>query len=257
MVQIPGSQFLMGTTFEEASHVQAAYVRYRGEEFGGFWREGPPHTVTVPKFYMGAFEISQAQWRAVSALPKVSIDLPSDPSRYKGGDRPVEDITWNEAVEFCERLSLAKGRKYRPPTEAEWEYACRAGTTTQFHFGDSITTEFANYNGVYPYGAVGWGTNPDETTPVGSFGAPNAFGLYDMHGNVGELCIDPWHATYEGAPSDGSAWIVNGESDVHVVRGGAFLTTPVDIRAASRSYHPALLRWYYTGLRIVAVPRIP
>lgn len=253
MVQIPRGKFLMGTSFEEAPLVQAAYVRFRGKDFGDFWQEGPPHTVTVPAFYMGRFEVTQAQWRAVSMLPEVNTGLPRDPSRYKGDDRPVENVSWEEAMEFCARLSRATGRQYRLPTEPEWEYACRAGTTTQFSFGDSVTTDFASYHGVYPYGSVGWGADRGETTSVGSF-APNAFGLYDMHGNVAELCLDPWHDNYNGAPSDGNAWIANGDPYIHVVRGGTFGDDPPHIRAASRSkcYNPTN-GCYDGGLRVIAL----
>jgi formylglycine-generating enzyme required for sulfatase activity len=255
MVQIPGGSFLMGTTFEEASLVQAAYVRYAGKDYGDFWHEGPPHTVSVPTFYMGKFEVTQAQWKAVSRMPKLNWDL-NDRSRFKGDDRPVENVSWLAALEFCNRLTRATGRQYRLPTEAEWEYACRAGTATQFQFGDAITTAVANYRGIYPYGAVSWGLHRDETTAVGFFGAPNAFGLYDMHGNVGELCFDPWHDTYVGAPSDGSVWMENGDNYVHVVRGGGYLEIPADLRAASRSkcYNPTN-DCYDCGFRVVAVAR--
>ncbi len=255
MVQIPGGSFLMGTTFEEATLVQADYVRYKGEDYAEFWHEGPPHAVKLPTFYMGQFEVTQGQWRAVSKLPKLNWDL-NDQSRFKGDDRPVENVSWLAALEFCNRLTRATGRQYRLPTEAEWEYACRAGTTTQYHFGDAITTAVSNYKGIYPYGDVSWGIDRDETTHVGFFGAANAFGLFDMHGNVGELCLDPWHDTYDGAPSDGSVWIENGDNYVHVVRGGRYFGSPADLRASSRSmcYNPTN-DCGDCGFRVVAVAR--
>jgi len=150
---------------------------------------------------MGKYLITQAQWRVVTALPKVERGLKSDPSRFKGGHLTVECINWYEAVEFCARLARKTGRDYRLPSEAEWEYACRAGTTTPFHFGETITTDLANYRGTdneqYKwsgfYGRGSKGIYRNKTTDVGSFGVANAFGLYDMHGNVWEWCQDIWH----------------------------------------------------------------
>jgi formylglycine-generating enzyme required for sulfatase activity len=254
MVRIPSGQFLMGTSFDEATLVQAEHVRDSGEDFAQFWHEGPPHTVTVQTFYMGMFEVTQAQWRAVAKLPRINVDLPDDPSYFKGDKRPVESTSWRQTVEFCDRLSVATQRHYRLPTEAEWEYACRAGSATAYCYGNAITTEYSNYNGVYPYGSVGWGVHLGETTPVGVFGAPNAFGLYDMHGNVAELCADPWHDTYKGAPSDARIWTEGGNDYIHPVRGGCLFSTPPCLRAASRSqcYNPDN-PCYRDGFRVVAV----
>lgn len=253
MVIVPAGQFLMGTTFEQATLVQAEYVQYCGKDFAEFWHEGPPHTVSVPSFYIGMFEVTQAQWRAVAGLPLVNIELPADPSYFKGDNRPVEEVSWLQAVEFCDRLSAATGRNYRLPTEAEWEYACRAGTTTAYYFGNAITTEYSNYDGIEPYGSVGWGADRDETMPVGALGAPNSFGLYDMHGNVGEMCADPWQETYHGAPGDARVWTNGGDPYIHPVRGGAIISTPAFMRAASRRQdynpdHPC----YRCGFRVVA-----
>jgi formylglycine-generating enzyme required for sulfatase activity len=253
MLKIPGGHFLMGTSFEEATVVQGNYVRYTHEDYAEFWHEGPPHTVTVSSFYMGRFEVTQAQWRAVASLPRANVELPDDPSDFKDDNRPVENISWQQAVEFCDRLSLASGRHYRLPTEAEWEYACRAGTSTPYYFGDAITSEYSNYKGIEPYGSVGWGAFLGETAPVGMYGAPNAFGLYDMHGNVDELCADPWHETYNSAPSDARVWTEGGNSYIHVVRGGGLYSRPADLRAASRGrcYNPAN-PCYKDGFRVVA-----
>ncbi|MEH2450126.1 formylglycine-generating enzyme family protein [Nostoc sp.] len=156
----------------------------------------------------------------------------SNPSNFKGAKRPIEQVSWNDAVEFCKKLSQKIGRKYRLPSEAEWEYACRAGTTTPFHFGETITTELANYDGNYTYASAPKGKSRQETTEVGSF-SPNAFGLYDMHGNVWEWCQDTWHDTYKGAPSDGSAWI-DTDSPNRVLRGGSWFNFPSYCRSASR-----------------------
>jgi formylglycine-generating enzyme required for sulfatase activity len=176
---------------------------------------------------------------------KVKLDLKLDPSRfkkpYKGidrWDRPVEGVTWFEAVEFCERVSKLTGRKYRLPSEAEWEYACRAGTTTPFYFGETITPELVNYNANYTYGDGPKGEYRRQTTPVGQFPA-NAFGLYDMHGNVWEWCADDSHDNYVGAPTDGSAWVDskkdNSTKSNTRLRGGSWAFDPNFCRSAIRN----------------------
>jgi hypothetical protein len=140
----------------------------------------------------------------------VERDLAPDPSHFKGDDRPVEQVNWYEAIEFCRRLSARTGKNYTLPSEAQWEYACRAGTTTPFHFGATISTEQANYDERYAYGDGPAGKYREQTTDVASFAA-NAWGLHDMHGNVWEWCLDDWHDNYEGAPQDGSAWAAGEE----------------------------------------------
>ena len=192
MMLIPSSKFMMGSPEDELE-------RYS--------HESPQHQVTVQPFFMGKYAVTQAQWQVVASLPKVSRELNSDPSKFKGVNRPVEQVSWYDAVEFCDRLSRSTGKSYRLPSEAEWEYACRAGTTTPFHFGETMTSDLANYRATETYGAGVKGTYRGETTVVGSFEAANAFGLYDMHGNVWEWCLDDWHDNYEGAPTDGSAWL--------------------------------------------------
>jgi formylglycine-generating enzyme required for sulfatase activity len=194
MVAIPGGTFMMGSPSTEAE-------RYDDKS--------PQHEVTVPPLFMGKYPVTQAQWRSVAALEQINRELDPDPSHFKGDNLPVEQISWYEAVEFCDRLLEYTGKHYRLPSEAEWEYACRAGTTTPFHFGETITSDLANYNAEKTYGDSSKGKSRNQTTSVGSFKVANAFGLFDMHGNVWEWCADHWHGSYEGAPIDGSALMNN------------------------------------------------
>ncbi|MBP0004121.1 MAG: formylglycine-generating enzyme family protein [Cyanobacteria bacterium SBC] len=216
MMLIPGGEFLMGSPKDEVDR---------------FDRENSQHLVQVPQFFLGKYPVTQAQWRAIAS------EIKSDPSRFKGENRPVEQVSWLNAVEFCRRLADKTGRPYRLPSEAEWEYACRAGTKTPFHFGKTITTKLVNYNGNYTYGHGVKGEYREETTPVGNFPA-NAFGLYDMHGNVWEWCEDDWHENYqdENAPTDGSAWIENNNriKTRKVLRGGSWGDEPGGCRSACR-----------------------
>ena len=227
MVMIPSGSFMMGSPeTEEGSNDD----------------ERPQHQVTIKAFCLGKYQVTQAQWKAVAAFPQVNKELKLDPSRFKGdgstsltNHRPVEQVSWEDAVEFCDRFSQYTGRTYRLPSEAEWEYACRAGTTTPFHFGETITTDLANYNGGTVYGQGPKGVYREETTKVGSFRVANNFGLYDMHGNVWEWCLDDWHNDYEGAPIDGSAWLNNEEdNNGKLLRGGSWDGNPVYCRSAYR-----------------------
>ncbi|MFM6325273.1 MAG: formylglycine-generating enzyme family protein [Microcystis panniformis] len=233
-ITIPGGTFLMGSPENEEGS--------KGEE-------RPQHEVTIKPFLMSKYPITQAQWRAVAALKKVNIDLVSDPSCFKSDNRPVECVSWNDAQEFCARLSNHTKKPYRLPSEAQWEYACRAGTTTPFYFGDRITTELANYCGYYAYGDGTTGVYQGETTKVGSFKA-NEFGLCDMHGNVWEWCQDDWHENYEGAPIDGSDWTSQGNSR-RVLRGGSWYDIPRNCRSASRNWDIAGLGNNGNGFRVV------
>ncbi|MEG4498322.1 formylglycine-generating enzyme family protein [Microcoleus sp. F10-C6] len=208
MVYIPGGTFMMGPS--------------NSEEGRKPW-ESPQHQVTVPAFYTGKYLITQAQWQAVMGKNR---------SGFKGEKRPVENVWWTEAIEFCGKLSQQTGKKYRLLSEAEWEYACRAGTTTPFHFGETITPELVNYDGDYPYASAPKGLSRRETTDVGSF-PPNAFGLYDMHGNVEEWCSDTWHNSYNGAPTDGSSW-ETGTDNYRVQRGGSGFRSAFCCRSAYR-----------------------
>ena len=202
---------------------------------------------------MGKYPVTQAQWKAIASLSKVERDLKPSPSRFKGDNRPVERVNWYEAVEFCARLSNLTGREYRLPSEAEWEYACRASTTTPFHFGETITDKLANYDASEIYADEPKGEDREETTPVGSF-PPNAFGLYDMHGNLWEWCADYWHDNYKGAPRDGSAWETGGNKKWRVLRGGSWYYPPEICRSATRNITYPDNRHYNFGFRVVCVP---
>ena len=258
MVAIPSGSFLMGSPETESE-------RYDDES--------PQHEVTVQSFFLSKYPITQAQWREVARLPQVNRELDPDPSGFKGDRLPVESVSWQRAVEFCDRLSAVTGRTYRLPTEAEWEYACRAGTTTPFHLGETITTHLANYDGSV-YQQESKGQDRKQTTNVGSF-PPNAFGLYDMHGNVWEWCLDHWHENYDGAPTDGSAWLdqsvlltetrerittessdsltAEDEGESHVIRGGSWFSYPRNCRSASRGGNHPYHRYYPIGFRVVCV----
>ncbi|GCA83842.1 serine/threonine-protein kinase pkn1 [Microcystis aeruginosa NIES-2522] len=227
MVAIPGGTFTMGTEDEEIERLVKKF------NWQGFRAERPQHRVTVSSFYMGRYPITQAQWKAIAATAKIDIDLETNPSRFKGDELPVERVNWYQATEFCKRLSRETKQEYRLPSEAEWEYACRAGTTTPFYFGETITGKFANYNASKTYAGEAKGEYREETTPVGQF-PPNAFGLYDMHGNVWEWCADTWHDNYDGAPTDGSVWIKNGDDNRSPLRGGSWCYYPYGCRSAYR-----------------------
>jgi formylglycine-generating enzyme required for sulfatase activity len=231
--------------------------------------EGPQHEVTVSDFFISKYPITQAQWQAVSALSQVNRELNSDPSWFKGANRPVEQVSWHDAVEFCARLSKETGREYYLPTEAEWEYACRAGTTTPFHYGETITTDLANYRGTdYEYAgktyAGNYGQGPHgryrkETTEVGSFPA-NAWGLYDLHGNVWEWCADEWHSSYTDKPkalkeNGNLRWSLAeplaADEVPRSLRGGSWDNGPRYCRSAiRRNFHP-VERSSYNGFRVV------
>ena len=261
LLRIPAGRFRMGSPDQEA---------------GRDPDEGPLHEVELQEFLMASTPITQAQWRAVARWqpgPEKpwQIPLPEDPALFQGkqanlGDgesdtsqHPVEQITWEEAMEFCRRLSQRSRRRYSLPSEAQWEYACRAGSSSAYAFGSALTAELATLR--FPGAAV---VDPramasPQTTPVQRHPA-NAWGLHDMHGNVWEWCLDHWHASYAGAPSDGSAWL-DGNAPVgadRVVRGGAWSDPPSDARSACRYRLPAQAREpAIVGLRVVCVPGSP
>jgi formylglycine-generating enzyme required for sulfatase activity len=234
MVAIPPGEFMMGSPETEANRSRD---------------EGPQHRVRINYwFHMGEFEVTQAQWRAV---------MGTNPSSFKKcDDCPVESVSWDDATEFCRKLSARTGREYRLPSEAEWEYAARAGTTTPFAFGETITPEVVNYEGNHPYASAAKGTYREKTVPGGSLGVANAFGLFDMHGNVQEWCQDWYHESYAAtagdAPTDGSAWLSGGEQKYRVLRGGSYINYAIYLRSASRNYGTPADR-IMGGLRVVAV----
>ncbi|MEA5464240.1 formylglycine-generating enzyme family protein [Leptothoe sp. PORK10 BA2] len=239
MVWIPAGKFDMGSPRNEPERSAA---------------EGPQHEVVVPQCLMGRYPVTQAQWRVVAAMPQVNQELAPDPSTFKGDNRPVEGVSWHEATEFCARLAEHTNRPYRLPTEAEWEYACRAETTTPFHFGLTLTTEIANYNGDYTYADGPKGEDRNETTPVDHFDIANAFGLCDMHGNVWEWCQDHWHDNYEEAPVDGSAWLTEDENANRIVRGCSWIYIPGICRSAYRDDNTPDYRDDLIGFRVCCSP---
>lgn len=211
MVSIPGGTFRMGSLNGEGND-----------------SEHPQISVIIAPFFMGKYPVTQTQWRVVTGLPKVKIDLNPDPAIFKGPHRPIENVSWYDAVEFCERLQQKTGKPYRLPTEAEWEYACRAGTTTPFHFGETITPKLACYNGRERYAFRPQGKSRKETTEVGFFKVANAFGLYDMHGNVGEWCADLWRENYNSMSNE------TGANQERVIKSGSWRNVSFDCRSASR-----------------------
>ena len=162
---------------------------------------------------------------------------------------PVEQVNWHEAQEFCARLTNLTGRAYRLPSEAEWEYACRAGTTTPFTFGETITPELVNYDGNYPYGEAAKGEYRAKTFPVFS-GKPNGFGLYNMHGNIWEWCEDIWKPDYVGLAADGSANVSARDSNLRVLRGGSWYNLARYCRSANRDRNVPRSRYNYYGFRV-------
>jgi formylglycine-generating enzyme required for sulfatase activity len=225
LVLIPGGTFMMG----DDKHHQD---------------EQPIHQVTLSPFYMGKYAITQAQYRSIMGN---GID-----SRL-GADDPIEKINWDDAIGFCNKLSQQTGKQYSLPSEAQWEYACRAQTTSNFHFGDTITPDLVNYNGEYPYNGAPIGQNRAQATPVGTFPANN-FGLYDMHGNVWEWCLDQYQPNYLTAPIDGSAFQDDRSSpgtSKRVMRGGAWDYVAKGCRSSVRCSLDSSLRMNGCGFRVI------
>ena len=269
MVRIPAGAFLMGSPTEETE---------RSDD------EGPQHRVELGEFLMGQTPITQAQWRQVAQwqpLPGESWgrELDPEPSFFQtrsnpkarafgagmfsllegerhSDQRPVENVSWHDAMEFCNRLRQRTGRHYTLPSEAQWEYACRAGSTTPFHFGATITPALANYNGTVSYADGPKGEDRNQTIAVGTLPA-NAWGLHDMHGNVWEWCLDRWHGSYEGAPTDGSAWVQGGDESRRLLRGGSWVSDPRSCRAAYRNHGRPGDANAFVGFRVVCLPQDP
>jgi formylglycine-generating enzyme required for sulfatase activity len=225
----------------------------------GYEASQPSQTIaTVDSFWMSVYPITQRQWQAVAQLPEVSLPLAPKPAYFKGdGDCPVEQVTWAEAVEFCDRLSRfvdAEAPSFRLPNEAEWEYACRANTTTPFHTGATLTTDLANYNGTQPYRQEPVGEWRGTTVAVVSLGYANGFGLYDMHGNVLEWCA-PWTgmeaATLDSLGGSQSPADAERSDGWKVVRGGSWQSPPQHCRSAYRTGLVSQTRRRDVGFRIV------
>ncbi len=236
MVYIPGRAFLMGSPETEGK-------RYSNER--------PQHSVAIKPFLISKYPITKAQWKEVASLTEVRQKLKLRPSRLGGKSHPVTEISWHDVVEFCDRLSQKTGHEYRLPSEAEWEYACRAGTTTPFHFGETITSNLANYDGRYPYRSEPKGIYLQKTTLVGHFQIANAFGLFDMHGNVWEWCLDHWHDSYNDAPTNGDKWLDNSENQTRVMRGGSWRNEPLRCRSAYRWHGNTNKNSQNIGFRII------
>ena len=268
MVCIPAGRFQMGSLMEEAESGRDGY-------------EGPAHGVELEEFLIASTPITQAQWRVVARWEQGPaetwrIPLEENPFRFQSNhatlrdgesdssQRPVDAISWDEANEFCRRLCQRTGRHYTLPSEAQWEYACRAGSSTPYAFGFELTPELANLRLSSPAWAVPEPTKTEladveQTTPVGLYPA-NAWGLHDMHGNVWEWCLDHWRESYSGVPKDGSPWIdANAPATAErVLRGGSWSDSPADSRSACRrrlsatAMDPGVL-----GFRVVCLPGSP
>lgn len=220
---VPPGSFLMG-----------------GTEFDS---EKPIHRVTLTDgFFLGVYPVTQAQWKAV---------MGTEPSHFRGPNKPIESVSWDECQEFCGKLTgHLNGRgTVRLPTEAEWEHACRAGTTTHYHFGDVPSADVANYNGTYTWNGSPKGKNRQTTTDVGSFPA-NPWGLHDLHGNVWEWCADEY-AEYTGDDqTDPSRDIKQSDNSERVLRGGSWNYFPQYCRAARRRRDAPAYRRYDVGFRV-------
>jgi len=226
-VELPAGSFEMGSPPGEP---------------GSFEGERPVHTVTFDySFEIMTTEVTQAMWEELLQNPW------SDPSHFTGPDRPVDNILWDECQEFVDAMNaLDPVHEYRLPSEAEWEYACRAGTTTRFYWGDD-----PDYSQITQYAWFSENSG-GETHPVGEK-LPNSLGLYDMSGNGWEWCQDTWHSNYEGAPSDGSAWVDG--SDDHIIRGGGWVIGARYCRSAHREYISAGNTYSFLGFRLVRTAR--
>ncbi|MDB9304615.1 bifunctional serine/threonine-protein kinase/formylglycine-generating enzyme family protein [Nodularia spumigena CS-591/12] len=228
MVLIPGGTFTMGSPPGEAQ---------RDDD------EGPQREVKVNEFFMGRYPVTQAQYQAI---------MGTNPAGFKGEKRPVETVSWDDAVEFSKKLGQRTGKTYRLPSEAEWEYACRAGTTTPFYFGETITTDLVNYDGNFPYASAPKGEYREQTTDVGKF-TPNSFGLYDMHANILEWCQDVYNNSYQGAPIDGNPWLNGSNNNIRLLRGGCWIHDARHCRSANRVRYARTHLFNNVGFRVVAV----
>ena len=243
MLKIPAGSFLMGSPEDEAERSE---------------NEGPQNEVRLGAYFMAQTPITQAQWRAVARWQRVGRVLDPCPSNIEGANRPVELVSWFDALEFCRRLSQRTGQSYGLPSEAQWEYACRAGSATPFHFGATLTPELANYNGNHVYGNGPKGTYREHTIDVASFPA-NGWGLHDMHGNVREWCEDHWHDSYNFAPGDDQPWLIPAAADdePRLLRGGSWNFIPGGCRSAYRLHGRPDDAFSSVGFRVVCLPQGP
>jgi formylglycine-generating enzyme required for sulfatase activity len=240
LVLIPAGKFTMGSGPQEQADASAA-AKSAGSD-ASFASETPQREVTISKpFYMGVYEVTQDQYEVVTG---------TNPSHFKGAQNPVDTVSWGDAVAFCQALSRKTGRTVRLPTEAQWEYACRAGATTPFNTGPTISTDQANYDGRYTYGNGVKGGHPDKTMVVGSF-KPNAFGLHDMHGNLMEWCADWYGEDYYSASGntvDPKGWATGTN---RAMRGGSWVIPPDACRSAWRDWGTPDNRFGHYGFRVV------
>ncbi len=235
MVVIPAGKFVMGSP--------------AGEE-GRYDDEGPQHQVRIGgPFALGRFAVTLAEFGAfVEATGHAMWGTYKNLGFSQTSRHPVVGVNWNDAAAYCYWLSKATGKDYRLPSEAEWEYACRAGTATPFWWGSFISTDDANYDGNCTYGGGKKGQYRNATAGVESF-KQNPWGLYQMHGNVWEWCADAWHENYRGAPEDGFVW-QGGNQTRRVLRGGSWLCNPQCSRAARRARHSSEYRRSDIGFRV-------
>ncbi|MGC1218988.1 MAG: SUMF1/EgtB/PvdO family nonheme iron enzyme [Phormidesmis sp.] len=234
MVRIPSGRFTMGAA---AGEKEASDNEY------------PPKAVSLSEFWIGQYVVTQAQWKAIMGPKVINAQTPPNAiHRIKKPLQPIDNIFWTDAVEFCQRLSQLTGRDYRLPSDAQWEYACRAETTTPFHFGDTLTPDLANYNGNYAYGEGPKGLYREQSTEVGCF-PPNGFGLYDMHGNVWEWCLDGWQNFEPHSPARDNIQRLSGQKKS--LRGGSWFYLPTNCRSAHRLTYPFHSRTDDIGFRVV------
>ena len=258
LVRVPAGKFMMGMPPEERQIALENALKYNVErERAEEWLDWstPQHEVYLQEFLMGKYAVTNAQWYAVmKTKPCEQYD-----SEFQGDKQPVIGVSWHEAQAFCEKISEQTKRAVRLPTEAEWEYACRAGTTTAFAFGKTITTDQVNYNGNYPYADTSKGKYRECTVNVDSF-TPNAWGLYQMHGNVWEWCWDEFHNSYSGKPARlksngnepwGKLKVVKEDNHAYICRGGSWSFNAIDCRSAIRSGPYARGRANVLGFRVV------
>lgn len=250
LVYVPPGNFGMGSSAEEIAEAVSFRKKYSSDaKPEDFANETPGHKVTIKEgFWIGRFEVTQAQWQAVTG---------DNPSKFAdcGGNCPVESVSWDDVQIFLKQLNARDSQyEYRLPSEAEWEYAARAGTTTVFHFGKSLNSSQANFDGNYPYASTK-NQYLEKTTAVGSY-QPNRFGLYDMHGNVWEWCADIYNGNFRDLPTDGSANDSSAtNSNARVLRGGAWNVSGDDLRSANRSSYTPSARFNNFGFRVAARAR--